>query len=121
MLCSNNNDLALLLAWVNKELTFSGSRHIFYDFNHLKSTDFVYQLYLKINPTYFGELNHLNFEIASYLPSLEEYLIEVEGKKLTRSLKKRMLENDLIEEFIKIGLFLLLQGSQKGEFINRIV
>jgi len=54
MFCSNNNGSALLLAWVNQELSFLNSRNVFYDFEHLKTSNFVYQLYLQISQTYFG-------------------------------------------------------------------
>ena len=53
MFCSNNNGSTLLLSWVNQELAFSHSKQVFYDFEHLKNSDFVYQLYQKINQAYF--------------------------------------------------------------------
>lgn len=77
MFCSNNNGSALLLSWLNQELTFSNNKQVYYDFEHLKNSDFAYQLYQKINQTYFEELNHLNFDVSTYMKALEEYLIEV--------------------------------------------
>lgn len=47
--------------------------------------------------------------------------MEAEGKKIVRAYKKQIIENEAIEEIVKIVLHLLLQSEHKGEFISRIV
>ena len=81
----------------------------------------MFELLQRVHPTYFSSLNHLCFDIDSYLKLLEEYLTEVEGKKIARAYKKEVIESESIEEFIKIVLCLLLQSDQKGDIITRIV
>lgn len=118
---SNNNGSALLMEWVNQERAHQALPLTLYDFQHLKTTGFLYGLLQKVNPSYFLALNHLSFDLDNYLKALEEYLIEVEGKKIVRAYKKDMVESQSIEEMVKLVLCLLLQGEGKGEYIERIV
>ena len=51
----------------------------------------MYELLQQVHPTYFSGLNHLCFDLPSYLGLLEEYLTEVEGKKIARAYKKDVI------------------------------
>lgn len=97
-----------------------GHTAVIYDFEQLKRTPFLYNLLQKIHPTYFEHLNHLTYHFESYFPEMENYLIEVEGKKMKRAYKRNIVEEQSISEVIKLVLYLLLQSSNKSEYINRI-
>ncbi len=73
----NNNDSSLLLEWAAHELSFRGHQRPIYDFQQLGSTPFLYDLLLTVDQDYFCPLNHLVFEFAPYLQSLETYLLEI--------------------------------------------
>lgn len=80
---------ALLLSWVNYECQLEAA--CFYDFEQLKNSNFIYKLLQKIHGRYFSKLNHLAFEFPSYYACIENYLIEIEGKKFKRSFKKAII------------------------------
>lgn len=52
----------------------------------------MYELFQKVSQKHFCELSHLSFHFGTYFPALEEYLMEVEGKKILRSYRKDILE-----------------------------
>ena len=118
---SSGNNRSTLMEWVNLERKHFGLENVVYDYQHLKDTSFVYQLLQKIHPTYFSRLNHLTFQFQAYLAAIEEYLIEVEGKKISRAYKKQIIQKESVEQIIKVILCQLLQGNQKGQYISRIV
>lgn len=121
MSASNNNASSLLLAWVNYEWQLLHGHSPIYDFEQVKNSSFIYELLQKIHGKYFSRLNHLSYDFTSYLAAIEGYLIEIEGKKLSRSYKKGIIEGESVEDVIKIVLFMLLQSEHKSEYISHIV
>lgn len=89
---SDNNSLTHLLAWTNSEWRVQGHSLPFYDFEQVARTPFLYDLLQRIHPSYFETLNHLALHFDSYFKQLENYLIEVEGKKMKRGFKRLFTE-----------------------------